>query len=163
MVASAISAGIFNDLGSGSNVDVCIIEKDKTEMLRNFETPVRLHPSLLPSIPLARARRLDELTDRLLPLFLPASTTSSSPSSPLSLNFRSRGPLSALSQPHQNERPTKDLSYKFARGTTSWVKQDVRKFVVAEERRTHGNAGLEGGEVPPPVGGEAAMEVDVGA
>lgn len=59
MVASAISAGIFNDLGSGSNVDVCIIEKDKTEMLRNFETPVRLHPSLLPSIPLARARRLN--------------------------------------------------------------------------------------------------------
>lgn len=41
MVASAISAGIFNDLGSGSNVDVCIIEKDKTEMLRNFEMPVR--------------------------------------------------------------------------------------------------------------------------
>lgn len=41
MVAAAISAGIFNDLGSGSNVDVCIITKDNTEMLRNYEMPVR--------------------------------------------------------------------------------------------------------------------------
>ena len=41
MVAAAISAGIFNDLGSGSNVDVCVITKDNTEMLRNYETPVR--------------------------------------------------------------------------------------------------------------------------
>jgi len=39
LVAAAISAGIFNDLGSGSNVDVCIITKEKTEMLRNFQTP----------------------------------------------------------------------------------------------------------------------------
>ncbi|GAQ81838.1 20S proteasome regulatory subunit beta protein [Klebsormidium nitens] len=39
LVASAIKAGIFNDLGSGSNVDVCVITKDGKEMLRNFETP----------------------------------------------------------------------------------------------------------------------------
>lgn len=39
LVAAAISSGIFNDLGSGSNVDVCVIEKGKTEYLRNFETP----------------------------------------------------------------------------------------------------------------------------
>jgi len=39
LVAAAISAGIFNDLGSGSNVDVCIITKEKTEMLRNYQTP----------------------------------------------------------------------------------------------------------------------------
>ncbi|KZO97234.1 20S proteasome subunit [Calocera viscosa TUFC12733] len=39
LVALAISAGIFNDLGSGSNVDVCIITKEKTEMLRNYQTP----------------------------------------------------------------------------------------------------------------------------
>ena len=38
-MAAAISAGIFNDLGSGSNVDVCVITKDKTDMLRNYETP----------------------------------------------------------------------------------------------------------------------------
>ena len=39
LVAAAISSGIFNDLGSGSNVDVAIITKDKTEYLRNYETP----------------------------------------------------------------------------------------------------------------------------
>ncbi|KAN0062869.1 proteasome core particle subunit beta 2 [Thecaphora frezii] len=39
LVAAAISSGIFNDLGSGSNVDVCIITKDKTEYLRNYQTP----------------------------------------------------------------------------------------------------------------------------
>jgi hypothetical protein len=26
-VAQAISAGVFNDLGSGSNVDICVITK----------------------------------------------------------------------------------------------------------------------------------------
>lgn len=36
---AAISAGIFNDLGSGSNVDACIITTDRTEMLRNVEMP----------------------------------------------------------------------------------------------------------------------------
>ncbi|KAG9056012.1 proteasome core particle subunit beta 2 [Serendipita sp. 407] len=39
LVSKAIQAGIFNDLGSGSNVDVCIITKDRTEMLRNYLTP----------------------------------------------------------------------------------------------------------------------------
>lgn len=39
LVASAIKAGIFNDLGSGSNVDVCIITQDGAEMRRNMETP----------------------------------------------------------------------------------------------------------------------------
>jgi 20S proteasome subunit beta 2 len=37
MVHQAIRAGIFNDLGSGSNVDLCVITKDNVEMLRNFE------------------------------------------------------------------------------------------------------------------------------
>ena len=36
LVADAIRAGIFNDLGSGSNVDVCVITKDKTEMIRPY-------------------------------------------------------------------------------------------------------------------------------
>ena len=35
LVCTAISAGIFNDLGSGSNVDACIITASQTEMLRN--------------------------------------------------------------------------------------------------------------------------------
>lgn len=37
LVIKAISAGIFNDLGSGSNCDVCVIEKDQpTQLYRNI-------------------------------------------------------------------------------------------------------------------------------
>ncbi|THH18950.1 hypothetical protein EUX98_g8868 [Antrodiella citrinella] len=39
LVASAISAGIFNDLGSGSNVDACVITAAQTDFLRNFVKP----------------------------------------------------------------------------------------------------------------------------
>lgn len=49
VVSEAIEAGIWNDLGSGSNVDVCVIEgeqvegkytgKAKTDYLRNYRTP----------------------------------------------------------------------------------------------------------------------------
>jgi 20S proteasome subunit beta 2 len=50
IVSEAIEAGIWNDLGSGSNVDVCIIEgevsaegkysgKAETTYLRNHRTP----------------------------------------------------------------------------------------------------------------------------
>ncbi|KAI9485345.1 MAG: proteasome subunit beta type-7 [Benjaminiella poitrasii] len=39
VVKTAIEAGIFNDLGSGSNVDVCVITKDNTEYLRNYARP----------------------------------------------------------------------------------------------------------------------------
>jgi|ERR1700722_8675458 len=39
LVTSAVSAGIFNDLGSGSNVDACVITASRTEMLRNFIKP----------------------------------------------------------------------------------------------------------------------------
>ncbi|XP_076804517.1 proteasome subunit beta type-7-like [Clavelina lepadiformis] len=38
LVRDAVAAGIFNDLGSGSNVDLCIIGKDmKVEYLRPFD------------------------------------------------------------------------------------------------------------------------------
>ena len=37
LVQDAIRAGIFNDLGSGSNVDLCVIRKNSVEMLRNME------------------------------------------------------------------------------------------------------------------------------
>lgn len=37
LVVSAIEAGIYHDLGSGSNVDVCIIKRGKYEMLRNYK------------------------------------------------------------------------------------------------------------------------------
>jgi 20S proteasome subunit beta 2 len=38
-VIAAVSAGIFNDLGSGSNVDICIITKDRAEMIRGAVKP----------------------------------------------------------------------------------------------------------------------------
>ena len=37
LVRDAIAAGIFNDLGSGSNVDICVITKDKVEYLRPYD------------------------------------------------------------------------------------------------------------------------------
>jgi 20S proteasome subunit beta 2 len=39
LVVDAIESGIFNDLGSGSNVDVCVLEKGRNEMLRNYVRP----------------------------------------------------------------------------------------------------------------------------
>ncbi|KAL3702541.1 hypothetical protein R1sor_020563 [Riccia sorocarpa] len=39
IVSAAICAGIFNDLGSGSNVDLCILTKGKAEYLRNYKKP----------------------------------------------------------------------------------------------------------------------------
>lgn len=39
LCSEAIQAGIWNDLGSGSNVDVCVITQEKTELLRNYITP----------------------------------------------------------------------------------------------------------------------------
>ena len=36
LCVAAIEAGIYHDLGSGSNVDVCVITKGKYEMLRNL-------------------------------------------------------------------------------------------------------------------------------
>ena len=39
LAGDAIQAGIFNDLGSGSNVDVCVITSDKASLLRGHITP----------------------------------------------------------------------------------------------------------------------------
>ncbi|KND94677.1 putative proteasome subunit beta type-2 [Tolypocladium ophioglossoides CBS 100239] len=39
LTSDAILAGILNDLGSGSNVDVAIITKDKTTLKRNYIKP----------------------------------------------------------------------------------------------------------------------------
>ena len=39
LCADAIEAGIMNDLGSGSNVDIGVIRKEKTKILRNIITP----------------------------------------------------------------------------------------------------------------------------
>lgn len=37
LVHRAISAGIYNDLGSGSNVDLCVIKRDKVDFLRGYD------------------------------------------------------------------------------------------------------------------------------
>lgn len=37
LVRDAIASGIFNDLGSGSNIDLCVIKKDKVDYLRPYE------------------------------------------------------------------------------------------------------------------------------
>jgi len=39
LVAKAIRAGIFNDLGSGGNVDVCVIKREGGTIFRNYEKP----------------------------------------------------------------------------------------------------------------------------
>jgi len=39
LTSDAIQAGIWNDLGSGSNVDVAVITKEKTTLMRNYITP----------------------------------------------------------------------------------------------------------------------------
>lgn len=53
LVAAAIRSGVYNDLGSGSNVDLCILTKDGTEYLRNHEllqakTYARKYPVVYP-------------------------------------------------------------------------------------------------------------------
>ena len=37
LVRNAIAAGIFNDLGSGSNIDLCIITEDKVDYIRPYD------------------------------------------------------------------------------------------------------------------------------
>merc|ERR1711934_1333419 len=39
LVKDAIYSGIFNDLGSGGSVDLCVITKDNTEILRGYSKP----------------------------------------------------------------------------------------------------------------------------
>ncbi|GAA5842413.1 hypothetical protein JCM9279_005376 [Rhodotorula babjevae] len=108
-VAAAIEAGIWNDLGSGSNVDVCVIEgeksadglkytgKAKTDYLRNFRMP--------------------------------------------------------------NEKVTKERNYKWRRGVTAWTKEEIKRFVVAEEVVPVAG-GLATGPEGSGAGAGASMEVD---
>ncbi|KAH0514619.1 Proteasome subunit beta type-7 [Microtus ochrogaster] len=39
LVSEAVAAGIFNDLGSGSNIDLCVISKSKLDFLRPYSVP----------------------------------------------------------------------------------------------------------------------------
>jgi hypothetical protein len=45
LVARAIKSGIYNDLGSGSNVDLCIIYKDKVR--RGLQLPWRFSADVI--------------------------------------------------------------------------------------------------------------------
>jgi len=38
LVIMAIEGGVYHDLGSGSNVDVCLIKRGKVEYKRNFKS-----------------------------------------------------------------------------------------------------------------------------
>ncbi|PUU77348.1 nucleophile aminohydrolase [Tuber borchii] len=95
LCSEAILAGIFNDLGSGSNVDVCVITPEKATLMRKHITP--------------------------------------------------------------NERVPKEMSYKFARGTTGYIKEmvvekkDLKKYVTIVDL---GDAPASGGAAGD------AMEVD---
>lgn len=37
LVRDAIASGVFNDLGSGSNIDLCVIKKGSVDVLRGYE------------------------------------------------------------------------------------------------------------------------------
>ncbi|XP_028571195.2 proteasome subunit beta type-7 [Podarcis muralis] len=39
LVRDAIAAGIYNDLGSGSNIDLCVLSKNKLDFLRPYDMP----------------------------------------------------------------------------------------------------------------------------
>lgn len=41
LVRDAITAGIFCDLGSGSNVDLCVITEKAVDYLRGYDQPVQ--------------------------------------------------------------------------------------------------------------------------
>ncbi|KAI5819534.1 nucleophile aminohydrolase [Pyronema omphalodes] len=98
LCSQAIQAGIFNDLGSGSNVDVCVITEEKATMMRNYVKP--------------------------------------------------------------NERVPKEQSYKFARGTTAYLKEavverkDLKKYVTIVDLGAGSSAAASGN-----VSGDL-MEVD---
>ncbi|CAG0900475.1 unnamed protein product, partial [Darwinula stevensoni] len=78
MVRDAIKAGITNDLGSGSNVDMCVITKDKVDFIRPYEVvcakgvsflkknSLTVTPSWIPTevIPSAEQKELDALVSK---------------------------------------------------------------------------------------------------
>ncbi|GAA5980372.1 hypothetical protein JCM10908_001630 [Rhodotorula pacifica] len=110
VVSAAIEAGIYNDLGSGSNVDVCVIEgevtpegkytgKAKTDYLRNYRKPM--------------------------------------------------------------DKVQKERNYKWRRGVTAYTREQVTKFVVAQEEVIR--PVVAGGIAEAPAGsgaGAASMDVD---
>lgn len=112
LCSEAIMSGIFNDLGSGSNVDVCIITPEKV---------------------------CDGLSKVRLAVLIVYQAT-------LKRNFIT-----------PNVRVPKELSYKFARGTTAVLKEqmitraELRKYITIVDISGKAEGTVEGD----------AMEVDV--
>ncbi|CAH9077740.1 unnamed protein product [Cuscuta epithymum] len=65
LVTDAILAGIFNDLGSGSNVDVCVITKGHAEYIRNHKLP---NPRTYPQKGYAFPKKIEVLFKKVTPL-----------------------------------------------------------------------------------------------
>jgi 20S proteasome subunit beta 2 len=79
LVKNAICAGIFNDLGSGSNVDLCVITKEKTQVLRNYEKPnERVPKELSYKFPLGTTHVLKERRTEFLKQVTVETVTSTS-------------------------------------------------------------------------------------
>jgi 20S proteasome subunit beta 2 len=51
IVEKAVSAGVHNDLGSGSNIDLCVISPETATMYRNKWKPLPLHRAKIYSFP----------------------------------------------------------------------------------------------------------------
>ncbi|EEY18605.1 proteasome component PUP1 [Verticillium alfalfae VaMs.102] len=62
LASDAIFAGIFNDLGSGSNVDVAIITQDKTELKRGFATTAVFNEKIIKKNEIGRYVSVTEVT-----------------------------------------------------------------------------------------------------
>ncbi|CAH8875323.1 unnamed protein product [Trichobilharzia szidati] len=68
LVRDGIAAGIFNDMGSGSNVDVCIITKDGAKYIRPYdEANVKSQRTCLQDNPFPRQYFKRLRRQRLLP------------------------------------------------------------------------------------------------
>lgn len=68
LVTRAIRSGVYNDLGSGSNVDICVITREGTQYLRNHQylqakTYVRQFPQVIAAggAPVVRTQTRDVL------------------------------------------------------------------------------------------------------
>lgn len=122
LCAESIEAGIFNDLGSGSNVDVCVIVSDKV-----FYMFCSIYISISAGPP--RPSR-----------FIDGPHANTPEKATLMRNYIT-----------PNERVPKEQSYKFARGTTAFLKEmviekkDLKKFVTIVDLAASGGAA--GGDV----------------
>lgn len=65
LVAEAILSGVFNDLGSGSNVDICVITKGHTEYLRNHMSP---YPRTDPQKGYSFPKKTEVILTKIIPL-----------------------------------------------------------------------------------------------